>query len=120
MTPLITLAEAGLLAPGGALALLLCATLALEAAVSAALTRRRDVVLALAALNLVTFPATLLAVGAGADWAAAEAAVFAAETGGLAWLTGRPLGRSALVALAANGTTAMLGVALAAGAGGLL
>lgn len=118
MTPLIALAEAGLLAPGGTLALLLCATLALEAAVSAALTRRTDVVLALAALNLVTFPATLLAVGAGADWTAAEAVVVTVEAGGLAWVTGRPLRRSALVALAANGTTAILGVALAAGAGG--
>ncbi|MEE2939378.1 MAG: hypothetical protein VX460_03225 [Planctomycetota bacterium] len=111
----ITLAEPGPLAPGATLVLLLLATLAVEAAASAALTRSADVVLALAALNLVTFPATLLTVGAGADWYVAEAAVVAVEAVGLAWLTDRPLGRSALVALVANGATALLGAALAAG-----
>ena len=119
MTSLIALAEPGILTPGATLVLLLLATLAVEAAASAALTKSADVVLALTALNLVTFPATLLAVGAGADWYAAEAAVVTVEAGGLAWLTGRPLRYSALVALAANGTTAMLGAALAAGTGGL-
>ena len=120
MSSLAALAEPGSAAPGGAFALLLLATLVAESVVSAALTRSAGDVLALGALNLVTFPAALIAVGAGADWYAAEIAVVAVEAFGLAWLTGGPLGRSALVALAANGATALLGAALAARHDGLL
>lgn len=119
MSSLAALAETGITAPGGTLALLMLATLAVESVACALLTRSPGAVLVLGALNLVTFPAALIAVGAGADWYAAEIAVVAVEAVGLAWLTDGPLGRSALVALAANGATALLGVALAAGAGGL-
>ncbi|MEC8494903.1 MAG: hypothetical protein VXZ39_08270, partial [Planctomycetota bacterium] len=75
MTTLSTLVEPGVIVPGGALTLLMLATLAVESVVSAGLTRSAEAALALGALNLVTFPAALIAVGAGADWYAAEAVV---------------------------------------------
>lgn len=114
MIALAASSDAGFAALGGILQLLFIANVAVEVVVSAAISRSVRVVLALLALNLVTFPAAIVAIGEGAHWIAAEVAVFVCEAIGLAWLTELSARRSALVAAAANGVTVALALGLTA------